>query len=49
MAQRVRIRRLRPDVKLPAYESAGAAAFDLAAAEETVSSQVGSALCQPGW
>ena len=36
MAQRVRIRRLRPDVKLPAYESAGAAAFDLAAAEETV-------------
>jgi dUTP pyrophosphatase len=28
----VRIRRLRPDVPLPAYESAGAAAFDLAAA-----------------
>ncbi|MEO7270737.1 MAG: dUTP diphosphatase [Vicinamibacterales bacterium] len=36
MAQRVRIRRLREDVKLPAYETAGAAAFDLAAAEEVV-------------
>ncbi len=31
----VRIRRLRPDVSLPRYESDGAAAFDLAAAEET--------------
>jgi dUTP pyrophosphatase len=36
MAQRVRIRRLRPDLKLPAYESTGAAAFDLAAAEQVV-------------
>jgi dUTP pyrophosphatase len=30
---RVRIRRIRPDVELPSYASAGAAAFDLAAAE----------------
>ena len=29
----VRIRRLRPDVELPRYQTAGAAAFDLAAAE----------------
>ena len=36
MAQRVRIRRLREDVRLPAYESNGAAAFDLAAAEDVV-------------
>ena len=36
MAQRVRIRRLRPEVRLPAYESGGAAAFDLAAAEDVV-------------
>jgi len=36
MGQRVRIRRLREDVKLPAYESTGAAAFDLAAAEDVV-------------
>jgi len=33
---RIRIRRLRPSVTLPAYESDGAAAFDLAAAEDTV-------------
>ena len=32
----VRIRRVRPDVALPRYESADAAAFDLAAAEECV-------------
>jgi dUTP pyrophosphatase len=31
----VRIHRLRPSVPLPAYESSGAAAFDLAAAEDT--------------
>ena len=31
----VRIRRLRPDVPLPRYGSDGAAAFDLAAAEDT--------------
>ena len=36
MAQRVRIRRLRPEVRLPGYESSGAAAFDLAAAEDVV-------------
>ena len=36
MTQRVRIRRLRPEVSLPAYESDGAAAFDLAAAEEVI-------------
>ena len=32
----VRIRRLHPDVPLPSYESQGAAAFDLAAAADTV-------------
>ena len=31
---RIRIRRLRPSVTLPAYETEGAAAFDLAAAED---------------
>jgi dUTP pyrophosphatase len=31
----VRIRRLRPGVELPRYQTAGAAAFDLAAAEAT--------------
>ncbi len=31
---RLRIKRLRPDVVLPAYATAGSAAFDLAAAEE---------------
>ncbi len=30
----VRIRRLRPDVPLPAYQTPGAAGFDLAASEE---------------
>lgn len=33
---KVRIRRLRPDVPLPRYESAQAAAFDLAAAADVV-------------
>jgi dUTP pyrophosphatase len=33
---RVRISRLAPDVSLPAYHSSGAAAFDLAAAEDVV-------------
>ena len=33
---RVRIRRLRPDVSLPRYESDQAAAFDLSAASEVV-------------
>ena len=32
----VRVRRLRADVELPRYQTAGAAAFDLAAAETTV-------------
>ena len=32
----VRIRRLRPDVELPRYQTGGAAAFDLAAAEDTI-------------
>jgi dUTP pyrophosphatase len=32
---KVRVRRLRPDVDLPRYETSGAAAFDLAAAEDT--------------
>jgi dUTP diphosphatase len=31
----VRIKRVRPHAELPKYQSAGAAAFDLAAAEET--------------
>ena len=31
----VRIRRLRPDVDLPGYATAGSAAFDLAAADDT--------------
>ena len=33
---KLRIRRLRHDVALPAYATAGAAAFDLAAADDTV-------------
>ena len=33
---KVRIRRIRPGVELPSYGSAGAAAFDLAAAEDTL-------------
>jgi dUTP pyrophosphatase len=33
MAQTVRIHRLRPHVQLPAYQTQGAAGFDLAAAE----------------
>lgn len=35
MITTVRIRRLRPSVDLPSYASAGAAGFDLAAAEDT--------------
>jgi dUTP pyrophosphatase len=34
MSLSIRIRKLRPDVRLPAYETAGAAGFDLAAAED---------------
>jgi dUTP pyrophosphatase len=33
---KVKIRRLRPDVSLPAYGTTGAAAFDLAASADTV-------------
>lgn len=33
---RIRVRRLAPDVALPAYQSEGAAAFDLAARDEVV-------------
>jgi dUTP pyrophosphatase len=44
----VRIRRLRPDVPLPRYESDGAAAFDLAAAEDTVVNPGGVALVPTG-
>jgi dUTP pyrophosphatase len=44
----VRIRRLRPDVPLPRYESDDAAAFDLAAAEDTVVNAGGVALVPTG-
>jgi dUTP diphosphatase len=44
----VRIRRLRPDVPLPAYETSGAAAFDLAAADEVVVAAGGVALVPTG-
>ena len=44
----VRIRRLRPDVSLPRYESDGAAAFDLAAADDTVVAPGGVALVPTG-
>jgi dUTP diphosphatase len=44
----VRIRRLRPDVPLPAYETAGAAAFDLAAADEVVVAAGGVAVVPTG-
>ena len=44
----VRIRRLRPDVPLPAYETAGAAAFDLAAADEVTVAARGVALVPTG-
>jgi dUTP pyrophosphatase len=44
----VRIRRLRPDVSLPAYETAGAAAFDLAAADDAVVPARGVALIPTG-
>jgi dUTP pyrophosphatase len=45
---RARILRLRPDVPLPRYESGGAAAFDLAAAEETTVAPGGVALVPTG-
>jgi dUTP pyrophosphatase len=44
----VRIRRLRSDLPLPRYESDGAAAFDLAAAEDTVVPPGGVALVPTG-
>ncbi|MGH9370774.1 MAG: dUTP diphosphatase [Vicinamibacterales bacterium] len=44
----VRISRLRPDVVLPRYESEGAAAFDLAAADTTVIPVGGVALVPTG-
>jgi dUTP pyrophosphatase len=44
----VRIRRLRPDVALPAYETSGAAAFDLAAAEKVIVPAHGVALVPTG-
>ena len=44
----VRVRRLRPDVPLPRYESDDAAAFDLAAAEDTVVNAGGVALVPTG-
>ena len=51
MTQRVRIRRIRrlATVALPAYETDGAAAFDLAAAEESSSSRARSRWCRPDW
>jgi dUTP pyrophosphatase len=45
---KVRISRLRPDVALPRYESDGAAAFDLAAAEDVVVPAGGVALVPTG-
>ena len=44
----VRIRRLREDVVLPRYETEGAAAFDLPAAEEVVVAARGVALVPTG-
>ena len=44
----VRISRVRPGVALPRYESDGAAAFDLAAAEDTVVPPGGVALVPTG-
>jgi dUTP pyrophosphatase len=44
----VRIRRLRPGVRLPQYESSGAAAFDLAAADEVTVPAGGVALIPTG-
>ncbi|MGH8636495.1 MAG: dUTP diphosphatase, partial [Burkholderiales bacterium] len=45
---KVRISRVRPDVALPRYESDGAAAFDLAAAEDVVVPAGGVALVPTG-
>lgn len=45
---KVRIRRLRADVSLPCYGSPGAAAFDLAAADETTVPAGGMALIATG-
>jgi dUTP pyrophosphatase len=45
---KVRIRRLRPDVGLPRYETRGAAAFDLAAADDTTVQPGGLALVPTG-
>lgn len=45
---KIRIRRLTPDVPLPRYETAGAAAFDLAAAVDTVVPPRGVALVPTG-
>ena len=45
---KVRIRRIRRGVELPSYGSAGAAAFDLAAAEDTVVPPGGTALVPTG-
>jgi dUTP pyrophosphatase len=44
----VRIRRIRPDVPLPRYESEDAAAFDLAAADDTTVKAGGVALVPTG-
>ena len=45
----VRIRRVRAHAPLPRYESGGAAAFDLAAAEETIVAPGEVALVPTGW
>jgi dUTP pyrophosphatase len=45
---KVRIRRLHPDVPLPRYATSGAAAFDLAAAEDTTVPAGGMALVPTG-
>lgn len=45
---RLRIRRLRPDVSLPAYGSAEAAGFDLAAADDTTIAARSIALVRTG-
>jgi len=44
----VRIHRLRPDVPLPKYETAGAAGFDLAASDDTTVPPGGVALVPTG-
>jgi dUTP pyrophosphatase len=45
---KVRIRRMRPDIPLPRYETDGAAAFDLAAADDVVVAAGGVALVPTG-